>query len=105
MLFNETLKKYFDREDRGSNPGVAGYLLCNRDQLRDSLCSTRVDRTLNGYLEKSGEDEQEVRSNAQDCPVLCTSWQKGHETETSTTSRDCKVQCHILYLFYLMFIT
>jgi len=47
-------------------PDVAGYLVWDGGQLRDSVSSARVNPAPNGYLGKSGEGKQETRTKEQD---------------------------------------
>ena len=56
----------FVLEDKGSSPGVAGYLVCNGAQWRGSVSLARVNPAINRYLEKSGEGKEEECAKAQD---------------------------------------
>ena len=58
--------RFFVREGEGSNLSVSNYLVWDGGHWRDSVSSARVDPTLNGYLDKSGEDKQEGCAKAQD---------------------------------------
>ena len=49
MVSTLDLKSFFG-EDRGSSPGVAGYLVWNGGQCRGSVISTRVDPDVNVCL-------------------------------------------------------
>ena len=60
----------------------------------------KVDPSLNRHLEKC-EGKQEGCAKAHDSwppTPHCTSWLKDQGIEISTASRDCNVQCRILYL-------
>ena len=52
-------------EGWGSNPIVFNYSVWDGGQWRDYVSSAIVDPALNGYLEKSGEGEQEGSKLAQ----------------------------------------
>ena len=47
-----------------SSPRVAGYLIWNESQWRDSLSSARVNPVANGYLGKAGEGKQKRSAKA-----------------------------------------
>ena len=48
------------------SPDVAGFLVWNRSQCRDSVSSARVDPALNECFEKSGKGKQVRRAKAKD---------------------------------------
>ena len=89
-----------------SIPVVTSYLVWKGGQWCNSVSSARVDPALNGYLEKSGEGQQEGFVKAQDgWPPAphCTSWLKDHETEISTAGLDFKglVPSYLLTFFFM----
>ena len=77
---------------RGSIPGVAGHLVWDGGQLRDSVSLDRIDQALNRCLEKSGKGKLEGYAKAQDgwpAPFFI-SWLKAHEVDISTAGLDLK---------------
>ena len=47
--------KFFVRLDKGSSLGVSGYMVWDVGQWPDSVSSSRVSPSLNGYRKKSGK--------------------------------------------------
>ena len=91
----------------GSIPVVISYLVRDGGQWRDSVSSARVDPALNGYRVKSVEGKQEGCVKALDgWPPAphCTSWLKGHDTETSTAGLDLKGLVSSYFFFFTFFL-